>query len=152
MSIVDMNGRFRPLTGHQVHVTLVIGWVSFLLSWMFNIMYYRAHPSAVDFHPSRSRARLFIYILGQRIELPGYRAANFIDDKLSIRRADTTVSLFLPTCDIWQMSHFLNHDIFDIISKPKLSTLKAEHRFVWFLFWHLEINNNADNARRWNGK
>ena len=95
MSLVDVHGRVRLLTEHQVHVTLVIGWVSFLLSWMFNIMYYRVHPSAVDFNPSRSRARLFIYILGRRIKLPGYRADNEINDKRSLRRADTSVSMAL---------------------------------------------------------
>ena len=95
MSLVDVHGRVRLLTDQQVHVTLVIGWVSFLLSWVFNIMYYRVHPSAVDFNPSRSRARLFIYILGRRIKLPGYRADNEINDKRSLRRADTSVSMAL---------------------------------------------------------
>merc|ERR1719350_705615 len=93
MSLVDVHGRVRLLTDHQVHVTLVIGWVSFLLSWMFNIMYYRVHPSAVDFNPSRARARLFIYILGRRVKLPGYRADNYRGDRVTIRAPTTALTI-----------------------------------------------------------
>ena len=91
MKLVDVHGRVEILTGDQVMMILVSGWVSFLLSWMFNIMYYRVHPSAVDFNPSRARARLFIYIAGRRVKLPGYRADNYRGDKITIR-APTTAS------------------------------------------------------------
>ena len=91
MKLVDVHGRVEILTGDQVKMILVSGWVSFLLSWMFNIMYYRVHPSAVDFNPSRARARLFIYIAGRRVKLPGYRADNYRGDKITIR-APTTAS------------------------------------------------------------
>ena len=89
MSLVDVHGRVEGLASDQVMMILVSGWVSFLLSWMFNIMYYRVHPSAVDFNPSRSRARLFIYILGRRVKLPGYRADNYRGDKITIRAKST---------------------------------------------------------------
>ena len=50
MLINDVNGRPHPLSQDHVQMILVIGWVSFILSWMFNILYYRVHPSAVDFN------------------------------------------------------------------------------------------------------
>ena len=97
MTIVDLHGRVRHemLTGYKVWIILITGWVSFLLSWMFNIMYYRVHPSAVDFKPSRSRARLFIYILGERVKLPGYRDDNDRSENTVriLKRATTTVSM-----------------------------------------------------------
>ena len=91
VNLVDVHGRVETLAGAKFMMILVFGWVSFLLSWMFNIMYYRVHPSAVDFNPSRARARLFIYIAGRRVKLPGYRVDNYRGDKITIR-APTTAS------------------------------------------------------------
>ena len=71
-SIVDVNGRLHSLTKHHVAVILIVGWTSFIMSWIFNIAYYKVHPSAVDFNLKRARARLFIYLLGYKINLPGY--------------------------------------------------------------------------------
>ena len=73
MEIKDVNGRPHPLTEYQVQMILVIGWVCFFLSWICNIIYYKVHPSGVDFNLGRSRARLFIYFLGKKVKLPGYR-------------------------------------------------------------------------------
>ena len=73
MEIKDVNGRPHPLTQYQVQMILVIGWVCFFLSWICNIIYYKVHPSGVDFNVGRSRARLFIYFLGKKVKLPGYR-------------------------------------------------------------------------------
>ena len=62
---------------------------SFLLSWMFNIMYYYiAHPSAVDFNLSRSRARLFIF-WDRGLSCLG-TVLSILLDELSLRRADTS--------------------------------------------------------------
>ena len=97
MTMVDVHGRVldKILTGYLVWVILITGWVSFLLSWMFNIMYYRVHPTAVDFNPSRSRARLFIYILGRRVKLPGYRDDNDRSKNTirALKTATTTASM-----------------------------------------------------------
>ena len=97
MTIVDVHGRVNDkiLTGYLVRVILITGWVSFLLSWMFNIMYYRVHPSAVYFNPSRSRARLFIYILGRRVKLPGYQDDNDRSKNTirALKMATTTASM-----------------------------------------------------------
>ena len=76
MEITDINGRPHRLMQYQVQMILVIGWVSFLLSWICNIIYYKFHPSGVDFNVGRSRSRLFIYFLGQKVNLPGYKEEN----------------------------------------------------------------------------
>ena len=73
MEIIDVNGRPHSLTQYQVHMILVIGWVSFVLSWLSNIIYYKLHPSGVDFNVGRSRSRLFIYFLGKKVNFPGYK-------------------------------------------------------------------------------
>ena len=80
MEIIDVNGRPHSLTQYQVQMILVIGWVSFLLSWISNIIYYKFHPSGVDFNVGRSRSRLFIYFLGKKVKLPGYKEENEIGD------------------------------------------------------------------------
>ena len=72
MEIKDVNGRPHDLTQYQVQIIMVIGWVAFFLSWISNILYYKVHPSAVDFNPRRSRSKLFIYFLGRKVKLPGY--------------------------------------------------------------------------------
>ena len=59
---------------------LVIGWVSFLLSWISNIIYYKFHPSGVDFDVGRSKSRLFIYFLGKKVSMPGYKEENEVGD------------------------------------------------------------------------
>ena len=74
MWIADINGRPHPLTQYHVQMILVIGWITFLLSWMLNIMYYRVHPSAVD---KNLKTKLFIWILGKRVELPGYHNEDY---------------------------------------------------------------------------
>ena len=55
---------------------LVIGWVCFFISWICNIIYYKVHPSGVDFNLGRSRARLFIYFLGKKVKFPGYQGGD----------------------------------------------------------------------------
>ena len=74
MEIKDVNGRPHDLTQYQVQMIMVIGWVAFFLSWISNVFYYKVHPSAVVFSPRRSRSKFFIYFLGRKVTLPGYRA------------------------------------------------------------------------------
>ena len=81
MEIIDVNGRPHSLTQYQVQMILVIGWVSFVLSWLSNIIYYKFHPSGVDFNFGRSRSRLFIYFLGKKVKLPGYKEENESGDE-----------------------------------------------------------------------
>ena len=73
MEIKDVNGRPHELTQYQVQMIMMFGWAAFFLSWISNIIYYKVHPSAVDFNPRRSRSKLFVYFLGRKVKLPGYR-------------------------------------------------------------------------------
>ena len=70
--IFDANGRPHSLTQHHVVMILVIGWTSFIMSWIFNILYYKVHPSAVDFKLKRVRAKMFIYVFGYKLKVPGF--------------------------------------------------------------------------------
>ena len=46
---------------------LMIGWISFIISWCFNLLFYKLHPSSVDFDKGRFRAaRGFIHIRGRK--------------------------------------------------------------------------------------
>ena len=72
VKIVDLNGRPSYLSQFEVHMILLIGWGAFIISNLLNMVHYTVHPSEVDFNLSRFRTRLFVYVLGKRIELPGY--------------------------------------------------------------------------------
>ena len=51
----------------QVRVMLMIGWISFIISWCFNLLFYKLHPSSVDFDKGRFRAQKgFIHIRGRK--------------------------------------------------------------------------------------
>ena len=80
MEIIDVNGRPHSLTQYHVQMILVIGWVSFFLSWICNMIYYKFHPSGVDFNVGRSRVRLFFYFLGRKVKLPGYREEKEVEE------------------------------------------------------------------------
>ena len=73
MEIKDVNGRPYDLTQYHVQMIMVTGWVAFFLSWISNILYYKVHPSAVDFNRGRFSFKFFIYFLGRKVKLPGYR-------------------------------------------------------------------------------
>ena len=42
---------------------MLIGWAAFLGSWVMNILFYKVHPSSVDFS---FREKLYIHILGKK--------------------------------------------------------------------------------------
>ena len=48
----------------------MVGWAAFLGSWLMNILFYKVHPSSVDFS---YREKLYIHILGEKRFLWGYR-------------------------------------------------------------------------------
>ena len=73
MEIKDVNGRPHDFTQYQVQMIMLIGWVAFFASWISNIFYYKVHPSAVDFNTGRFRSKFFVYFLGRKVKLPGYR-------------------------------------------------------------------------------
>ena len=87
MEIKDVNGRPHDLTQHQVQMIMMFGWAAFFLSWISNVLYYKVHPSAVDFNCRRFRSKFFIYFLGRKVKLPGYPAP----DEEEIKGADSEV-------------------------------------------------------------
>ena len=79
MEIKDVNGRPHDFTQYQVQMIMLIGWVAFFASWISNIFYYKVHPSAVDFNTGRFRSKFFVYFLGRKVKLPGYRGGEEIE-------------------------------------------------------------------------
>ena len=47
MILVDSSGMSHDITSFKLLVTLGIGWAAFILSLIFNILYYALHPSQV---------------------------------------------------------------------------------------------------------
>ena len=73
MSLIDVNGNPHPMTKLQVRMMIMIGWLAFLLAGLMNILFYKVHPSFVDFNPKRFKERCYIYILGRKIVFFGNR-------------------------------------------------------------------------------
>ena len=69
MKLIDVNGNPHVMTPHQVSVMIIIGWVSFLCAWIMNILFYKVHPSSVDFSLAGLYKKMFIYICGRKISL-----------------------------------------------------------------------------------
>ena len=65
-----MNGNSHPLTKVQVRMMIMIGWLAFLLAGLMNILFYKVHPSFVDFSPKRFEDKCFIYFLGRKRLVP----------------------------------------------------------------------------------
>ena len=55
---------------NQVRMMMLIGWAAFLGSWGMNILFYKVHPSSVEFS---FREKLYIHILGKKRFLWGYK-------------------------------------------------------------------------------
>ena len=67
MVLVDLNRFEHKLELHHVNWMIGIGWTSFIFSWILNIVYYKLHPSAVDFNTGRfKKNEMFVYIFGQK--------------------------------------------------------------------------------------
>ena len=67
MKLIDLNGNPHPMKEVQIRTMLLIGWFSFLLAGLMNILFYKVHPSSVDFSPKRFKEKCFIYIFGRKI-------------------------------------------------------------------------------------
>ena len=52
---------------------MAVGWMAFLGSWLMNILFYKVHPSSVDFSKKGMREKLFIHVQGEKRFLPGYK-------------------------------------------------------------------------------
>ena len=55
MTLIDVHGNPHKLTQKQVTNLIIIGWAAFFSSWIMNILYYKLHPSDVDFSKKRFR-------------------------------------------------------------------------------------------------
>ena len=73
MRLIDVHGVPHDLTEPQVWIILAIGWLSFLAAWVMNILFYKTHPSAVDFSLKRFQEKMFIYIFGKKMDLKTWR-------------------------------------------------------------------------------
>ena len=69
MKLLDVNGAEKKLTRSDVHWMMVTGWFTFIIAWILDIIYYKLHPSAVDFNPNRLRRKLSLFVLGQNIDI-----------------------------------------------------------------------------------
>ena len=71
MKLIDVHGVEHKLARHHVNWMISIGWVSFFLAAVLNIIYYKLHPSAVDFNFGRIGGKLFLNIFGKPIYIIG---------------------------------------------------------------------------------
>ena len=69
MRLIDVNGIPHPITKFQVKMMILIGWLAFLLAAVMNILFYKVHPSFVDFKLKRFKERCFIYLFGKKNKL-----------------------------------------------------------------------------------
>ena len=77
MSLIDLNGNPHPLTKFQVRMMIMIGWLAFLLAGLMNVLFYKVHPSFVDFNPKRLNQKCFIYLFGRKRVLLAGRKGDF---------------------------------------------------------------------------
>ena len=66
MRLIDLNGNPHPMTKFQVRMMMLIGWLAFLSAALMNILFYKVHPSFVDFSPKRFQNKCFIYFFGRK--------------------------------------------------------------------------------------
>ena len=67
----DVHGNPHKMTRDQVTTIIIIGWVAFFSAWMMNILYYKVHPSDVDFSPRRFRSQMVNLVSLNFVEIIG---------------------------------------------------------------------------------
>ena len=55
-------------------------------SWLMNVLFYKVHPSSVDFSNKGMREKLFIHVQGEKRYLPGYEKWESKGEKYCIVR------------------------------------------------------------------
>ena len=78
MRLIDVNGNPHPMTKFQVRMMIMIGWLAFLLAMLMNLLFYKVHPSFVDFSPKRFKDKCFIYVFGRKKVFFGKEKGTFI--------------------------------------------------------------------------
>ena len=71
----DLHGFGHILSRQSVEVMLGVGWTSFMVGLVLNIIYYAIHPSEVDMSIG-NKLRSETYIFGEKRKLPYLYAAN----------------------------------------------------------------------------
>ena len=69
---------------------MAVGWMAFMGSWLMNVLFYKVHPSSVDFSKKGMREKFFIHVQGEKRYLPGYKKWESKGEKYCIVR----ISLF----------------------------------------------------------
>ena len=59
--LLDDNGTSHNLTKTNVFALLGFGWGFYLMAFIFNIIYYKIHPSFTNFSPASIKQRLGCY-------------------------------------------------------------------------------------------
>ena len=72
---------------------MAVGWMAFMGSWLMNVLFYKVHPSSVDFSKKGMREKLFIHVQGEKRYLPGYKKWESKGEKYCIKK----ISLILQT-------------------------------------------------------
>ena len=67
LNLTDVNGMEHAIEPYHICVMLALGWTCFFSSYVMNFIYYKIHPSGVDFKKKRFRNRLHFYICGFEI-------------------------------------------------------------------------------------
>ena len=68
--VYDVDGKKHELSTTVGYTMIIISWTTFSLSWLVNILDYMfIHPSMPDTDLGRFPSKLFIYILGKRIDI-----------------------------------------------------------------------------------
>ena len=71
MRLIDVNGISHPMTKFQVKMMILTGWLAFLLAAVMNIVFYKVHPSFVDFSLNRYKEKGLIYLFGRQLVFLG---------------------------------------------------------------------------------
>ena len=64
LNLTDVNGMEHAIEPYHICVMLALGWTCFFSSYVMNFIYYKIHPSGVDFKKKRFRNRLHFYFCG----------------------------------------------------------------------------------------
>ena len=74
---IDVNNTTNLFNVHlcipQVRMMMAVGWMAFMGSWLMNVLFYKVHPSSVDFSKKGMREKLFIHVQGEKRYLCGYQ-------------------------------------------------------------------------------
>ena len=68
LTLTDVNGMEHEIEPYHICFMIALGWICFFSSYIMNFIYYKIHPSGVDFKKERFINRLHFYICGFKID------------------------------------------------------------------------------------